>query len=37
MRVISRRLKKLEKIFAPEPKIEDRWGSMAKFRDDLLR
>jgi hypothetical protein len=37
MRVISRRLKNLEKIFAPVPKIEDRWGSMAEFRDDLLR
>jgi hypothetical protein len=37
MRVIGRRLKKLEKIFAPVPKIEDRWGSMAEFRNDLLR
>ena len=28
---------KLEKIFTPVPKIEDRWGSMAGFRNDLLR
>jgi hypothetical protein len=37
MRVISRRLEKLEKIFAPVPTCEDTWGSMAEFRDELLR
>jgi hypothetical protein len=37
MRAIDRRLVKLEKIFAPVLDIEDRWGSMAEFRDDLLR
>ena len=37
MRAIDKRLVKLEKIFAPVVASEDRWGSMAKFRDDLLR
>jgi hypothetical protein len=37
MRAIDKRLVKLEKIFAPVDASEDRWGSMGKFRDDLLR
>jgi hypothetical protein len=37
MRVIGRRLKKLEKIFAPVVVCEDTWGSMAELRNDLLR
>jgi hypothetical protein len=37
MRAISRRLEKLEKIFAPVVESEDKWGRMAEFRDDLLR
>src|SRR5580704_9386467 len=37
MRAISRRLAKLETIFAPVAESEDTWGSMAEFRDDLLR
>src|SRR5215467_4192504 len=37
MRAISRRLTKLEKVFAPVVVREDRWGSMAEFHDDLLR
>jgi hypothetical protein len=36
MRAISRRLEKLEQVFAPLAESEDRWGSMAKLRDDLL-
>ncbi len=36
MKAISR-LEKLEQVFAPLAESEDRWGSMAKFRDDLLR
>jgi|SRR5580704_5918542 hypothetical protein len=36
MRAISRRLIKLEKVFAPAAESEDRWGSMAEFRDNLL-
>jgi len=36
MRAISRRLKNLENVFAPMPTSEDRWGSMAEFRDELL-
>ena len=36
MRVISRRLKNLEKIFAPMVESEDRWGGIAYFRDELL-
>jgi hypothetical protein len=36
MRAISRRLVKLEKIFAPVLDIEDPWGAMAEFRDELL-
>jgi hypothetical protein len=37
MKAISRRLEKLEKVFAPVAESEDRWGTMAAFRDDLLR
>jgi hypothetical protein len=37
MKAISRRLAKLEEVFAPVVESEDRWGSMAEFRDDLLR
>jgi hypothetical protein len=37
MRAISKRLMQLEKLFAPVAESEDRWGSMAAFRDDLLR
>ena len=37
MRAISRRLTKLEKVFAPATESEDRWGRMAEFRDELLR
>jgi len=36
MRAISRRLIKLEKVFAPAAESEDTWGSMAEFRDELL-
>jgi hypothetical protein len=36
MRAIDKRLVKLEKIFAPVVASEDRWGRMAKFRDELL-
>jgi hypothetical protein len=36
MKAISRRLANLEKVFAPAVENEDRWGSMAEFRDDLL-
>jgi hypothetical protein len=37
MRKIVNRLEKLEKVFAPVATSEDAWGSMAEFRDDLLR
>jgi hypothetical protein len=37
MRAISKRLERLEKVFVPVVESEDRWGSMAEFRDDLLR
>ena len=37
MKAISRRLAKLEEVFAPPLTSEDLWGSMAVFRDDLLR
>ena len=37
MKAISRRLAKLETVFAPVPTSEERWGSLAEFRDDLLR
>ena len=37
MRTISRRLEKLEKVFVRVAKSEDTWGSMAEFRDQLLR
>ena len=37
MKAIGRRLKNLEKIFAPVVESEDRWGSMAEFRDKLLQ
>ena len=37
MRSITRRLEQLEKILAPTVGKEDRWGSMAGFRDLLLR
>jgi hypothetical protein len=36
MKPISRRLEKLEKIFAPRVQRES-WGEMAKFRDELVR
>jgi hypothetical protein len=36
MRAISRRLEKLEKVFAPVAESEDTWGSMAEFPDELL-
>jgi len=32
MKAISRRLAKLEEVFAPVAESEDRWGSMAEFR-----
>jgi hypothetical protein len=34
---ISRRLEKLEKVFAPPAESEDQWGSMAEVRDRLLQ
>ena len=37
MRAISRRLKNLEEVLAPVVEREDRWGSMAEFRDEILR
>jgi hypothetical protein len=37
MKAISRRLANLEKVFAPVVENEDRWGSMAEFRDEILR
>src|SRR5713101_5190567 len=37
MRAISRRLEKLERVFARLADSEDTWGSMAEFRDSLLR
>src|SRR5437660_6503756 len=37
MRAISRRLDQLEKVFARVARSEDTWGSMAEFRDRLLR
>jgi len=37
MKPISRRLEKLEKIFAPRVERESGWGEMAKFRDQLVR
>src|SRR5271167_4620912 len=37
MKAISRRLAKLEEVFAPVVESEDRWGSMAEFRDEILR
>jgi hypothetical protein len=37
MKAISRRLAKLETVFAPVSTSEDVWGSMAEFRDELLR
>ena len=37
MKAISRRLAKLETVFAPVATSEDVWGSMAEFRDELLR
>jgi hypothetical protein len=37
MKAIIRRLARLEEVFAPLVENEDRWGSMAEFRDDLLR
>jgi hypothetical protein len=36
MRIINRRLAKLENIFTPVVESEDRWGRMAKFHDELL-
>ena len=37
MRAISRRLEKLEKVFVSLPTSGEPWGSMAEFRDELLR
>src|SRR3984893_8268159 len=37
MKAISRRLAKLEEVFAPVAESEDTWASMAEIRDDLLR
>jgi hypothetical protein len=37
MRIISKRLKRLEKIFARVAESGTVWGSMAKFRDSLLQ
>jgi hypothetical protein len=37
MKAISRRLAKLEEVFAPVAESEDRWGRMAEFRDEILR
>ena len=37
MRTISRRLSKLEKVFAPAIESETTWGNMARVRDKLLR
>ena len=37
MKAISRRLEQLEKVFARVARSEDTWGSMAEFRDELLR
>jgi hypothetical protein len=37
MRAISRRLEKLENVFARVAESEDTWGSMAEFRDRLLQ
>ena len=37
MKAISKRLAKLETVFAPVVESEDTWGSMAEFRDRLLR
>ena len=36
MRAISRRLTQLEKAFAPRVREDDGWGTMARFRDELL-
>src|SRR5260370_36170559 len=36
MGAISKRLANVEKVFAPATESEDRWGSMAEFRDELL-
>jgi hypothetical protein len=35
MTEISRRLIKLEKVFARVARSEDTWGRMAEFRDEL--
>jgi hypothetical protein len=37
MKAISRRLAKLEEVFAPVVESEDRWGRMAEVRDRLLQ
>jgi hypothetical protein len=37
MRAISRRLTKLEKVFAPVAEVQDGWASMAEVRDKLLQ
>jgi hypothetical protein len=37
MKAISRRLTKLEKVFAPAVEVEDGWGSMVEVRDRLLQ
>jgi hypothetical protein len=37
MRAITRRITKLEKVFAPVAEREDGWGSMAEVRDKLLQ
>src|SRR5260370_36033106 len=36
MGAISKRLANVEKVFAPATESEDRGGSMAEFRDELL-
>ncbi len=37
MRTITRRLEQLEEILAPTVEKDEQWGSMAGFRDLLLR
>ena len=37
MRTIHRRLRQLETTFMPAVAVEDAWGHLAEFRDQLLR
>jgi hypothetical protein len=37
LKKITNRLEKLEETFGPPSEEEDRWGPMAKYRDELLR